>query len=232
MSARVAALLAFAAISIASAVVRTAAVVAPDGSLARAQRRLFVAMASDPALVRVSEERFRGHAAATLLHVIPGAIFLALAPLQFSERFRSRHLRAHRRIGRMLLALAAVSAAGGLFFGAVIPLTGFGERSSTAFFGALFLVAVARGFVAARRRDIDRHRRWMTRAFAIALGVSTIRVIAAVLQLFVRTTPERTVTISFWLGWGVTLAAAELWLRSRSGRTYRSADPDTYSASA
>ena len=46
-------------------------------------------------------------------------------------------------LGRVLVALVTISAMTGLFFGAVIPLTRFGERSSTAFFGALILIAVA-----------------------------------------------------------------------------------------
>ena len=227
------ALLLFGSIPIGSAIFRTAAVLAPDGGLARTLRRGYEAIDGEPALVRMVEQRFRDHTAVTLLHIVPGALFLALAPLQFSSRFRSRHLRFHRWSGRLLVAVLTVSAATGLYFGAVIPIAGFGELSSTAVFGALTLVAVARGFLAARRRDFVRHREWMIRAFAIAIGVSSIRVIATFMQIFVKTTPERTVAISFWLGWALTLAAAELWIRatSTSARTYSSAVPGTGSVS-
>jgi len=227
------ALLLFGSISIGSAIFRAADVLAPDGVLARMQHRAYEALDSEPALLRMVEQRFRDHAAATFLHIVPGALFLALVPLQFSARFRNRHLRFHRWSGRLLLAVLTISAITGLFFGAVIPIAGFGELSSTAVFGALILVAIARGFLAARRRDFARHREWMIRAFAIALGVSSIRVIATLMQLFVKTTPERTVAVSFWMGWALTLAAAELWIRatSTSARTYSSAVPDTGSAS-
>jgi uncharacterized membrane protein len=230
---RTAALLLFGSISIAAAVFRVFGVLDPAGPVANVERRVFAWMNSDENLLLIVEQRFADHAAATLLHVVPGALFLALAPLQFSSRFRSRHLRFHRWSGRLLLVAVAVSAVTGLFFGVVIPIAGFGEASSTGVFGALILFAIVRGYLAVRRGDLARHREWMIRAFAIAIGVSTIRLIAAVMQLIVKTTPERTVAISFWTGWAVTLLAAELWIRatSTSARTYSSTVPDTGSAS-
>ena len=80
--------------------------------------------------------------------------------------------------------------------------------------------------------DFAHHRQWMIRAFAAALAVSTVRVIGVVVQMIDRTTPAQTVTISFWLGWTLTLAAAETYIRatSTSARMYSSAAHDTGSA--
>ena len=44
-------------------------------------------------------------------------------------------------------------------------------------FGVGFLVALGKGFQRVRAGRIDLHREWMIRAFAIALGIVTMRLI-------------------------------------------------------
>jgi hypothetical protein len=46
---------------------------------------------------------FAGHAALTFVHILPGALFLILGPLQFVPKIRQRHLQVHRWTGRMLV---------------------------------------------------------------------------------------------------------------------------------
>jgi uncharacterized membrane protein len=215
-------------IGVSSAISRAVAVIDPDGAVVRAQRQFFRAVNDDESLIRQYEARFAAHPTLTLLHVLPGALFLTLGPLQFSRRIRTRHLRFHRWSGRVLVAAAIVSAIASFYFGILHPFAGFGEVSAIATFGALIVYFVVRGFVAIRRGDVAHHRRWMIRAFAVGIGISTIRVVGAIVQLAARTTPAETVTISFWAGWTLTLAAAEMWIRatSTSARTYSSVAHD------
>jgi hypothetical protein len=159
---------------------------------------------------------FAAHPAQTLLHVIPGALFLVLAPLQFASRIRTRHLRLHRWSGRLLVLAGLLSGLNGLYFGLLMPFAGAAERVAIALFGGLFLLALARGFVAIRRRDPDGHREWMIRAFAIALGISTVRVLGGILDVALTPSGVAPVTVfllSVWLGWSLTLGAAEVWIR-------------------
>src|SRR5688572_4609419 len=46
---------------------------------------------------------YETHPRNTLLHVLPGALLMLLAPLQFSKRIRNRYLTFHRWLGRSLL---------------------------------------------------------------------------------------------------------------------------------
>jgi uncharacterized membrane protein len=219
-------------IGVSSAIFRAIAVIDPDGAMVRTQRQLIRAINDDEALIRQFEARFAAHPTLTLLHVLPGALFLTLGPLQFSRRIRTRHLRFHRWSGRVLVVAAIVSAIASFYFGILHPFAGFGEVSAIATFGALIVFFVVRGFVAIRRGDVARHRRWMIRAFAVGIGISTIRVVSAIMQLAARATPAETVTISFWVGWTLTLVVAETWIRatSTSARTYSSAAHDIGSA--
>jgi hypothetical protein len=111
---------------------------------------------------------------------------------------------------------AIVSALAGLYFGLLMPYGGLGDATAIAFFGGILLLSVSLAFVAIRRGQVARHREWMIRAFAIAIGISTVRVVAAVLD--VALTPEgveppEVFALSLWTGWTVTLAAGELWIR-------------------
>lgn len=160
--------------------------------------------------------RFAGHPLLTQLHVVPGGLFLLFAPLQFSSRIRLRHPRLHRWSGRTLLPLGLVSVATGLYFGLVMPFGGPGEAVAIALFGALFVIAMSRGYLAIRRRQVERHREWMIRVFAIAIAISTVRVVGAVLDITLTPAgfpPARLFVLSVWAGWVITVGAAELWIR-------------------
>ncbi|MGZ8832769.1 MAG: DUF2306 domain-containing protein [Thermoanaerobaculia bacterium] len=133
--------------------------------------------------------------------------------MQFSSKFRNRHLDFHRRTGRVLIINACVSAMAALFFGVIIPYAGPAEVSSTGLFGALFLIALGKAFLAIRRGDVAQHREWMIRAFAIGIGISTIRVLVAFMQRFMQLSPRALIGWSFWIGWSITFLAGEAWIR-------------------
>lgn len=178
-----------------------------------------------PAEVARIEGRFAAHPILTLLHVLPGGIFLLVAPLQFSTWIRTRHIRFHRWSGRILLPAALVSVVTALYFGILIPYAGVGEATAIAVFGGVFLVAICRAFIAIRRHQVARHREWMIRVFAIAIAISTVRLVAVPLDLALTPAgfrPPEIFVLSLWSGWIITLGAAELWIRyTRTPRTLR-----------
>jgi uncharacterized membrane protein len=166
------------------------------------------------------DERFAANPSVTVLHVVPGGVFLILAPLQFSSWLRGRHPRIHRWSGRLLIAGGIVFTLTGLYFGLLMPYGGFGEMSAIVVFASLFLLALSQGFAAIRRGEVDRHREWMIRAFAIAVGVGTVRVVAGILDIALTPmglAPTSLFALSLWTGWTVSLAAGETWVRYTRG---------------
>jgi uncharacterized membrane protein len=155
------------------------------------------------------------------LHIAPGLVYLLGAPLQLSARFRRRHLALHRRLGRVLIGCAAFSVGMALFIGISHPFGGWAEGAATVVFGLWLLACLAVAFAAVRRRDIAEHRRWMIRAFAVGIGIATIRLWAGVfiaLQHVMTSEPPNgpvasTFGLAFWLGLSVNVAVGEWWLR-------------------
>lgn len=175
--------------------------------------------------------RFSEYPGVTLLHILPAALFMLLAPLQFSRRIRARHIRVHRWSGRLLVALAIPIGISGLFFGLFMPFSGVVEASAVVFFGGLFLFAVGRAFFAIRRADVPRHREWMIRMLGIALGVSTVRLVGIALALLTREGPHVWFGLSIWIGFALTLAVAEVWIRATRPRATAGLAPASVTAS-
>ena len=157
--------------------------------------------------------KFNGHPTATLLHVLPAALLVILAPLQFSRRIRSRHIQWHRWSGRVIVAIAIPVGFSGLFFGLLMPFAGTLEASAIAVFGGVFLFSLMRAFIAIRRGDVARHREWMIRMFSVVLGIGTVRIVGILLAVLTRDGPEAWFGYSVWIGFASTVAIAELWIR-------------------
>ena len=81
-------------------------------------------------------------------------------------------------------------------------------------FGTWFLVSLVLAYRAIRGGDVDRHRRWMIRAFAVGLGVGTIRLWVGLL-VAAGIGEQPAFAPAFWLGFGMHVVAAELWLAWR-----------------
>ena len=219
-------------IGIASALNRAAAVTSDDPSwLDRQQLDIMAAAtgiaAGSPEYARLQAEipasaaNMNGHPRATLLHLAAGAALFLLASLQFSKSLRARRPVLHRWNGRALVVLALLTGAAGIYLGLGDPYGGALESSATVLFGGFFIFAALRGFLAARRREFGRHREWMIRMFATALGISVIRVIgmAHFVALGTDSINPTGFAAGLWLGWVLTLGAAELWiLRTRPRR--------------
>jgi uncharacterized membrane protein len=161
----------------------------------------------------IMDRWFLGFPVLTLMHVVPGAIFLTITPLQFSRRIRNKHLAFHRWSGRVLLIAAFFIGISGLTMGAIVPFGGPIAAAAVFTAGILFLISLIQAFVSIKRGDIERHREWMIRMFSLGLGIATVRIIAVPLLAFTEVTLNNAAAISFWAGWLGTFGIAEWWIR-------------------
>ncbi len=108
------------------------------------------------------------------VHIVFGGLALLLSPLQFVARLRSTAPRVHRITGRIVFA--SIGTAG--VAGAVLSTTNLAGPVGTAGFGILAVLWV--GFAvtalrAIRRGEVDTHRRWVIRTFALTYAAVTLR---------------------------------------------------------
>ena len=111
-------------------------------------------------------------------HGVGGLIALVAGPFQFSSRLRRQHLHVHRMTGRAYLIGVAIAVP----FSVHLSLT----HATLAFrfflltLAAAWLLATAVAFAAVRNRNVQIHREWMVRSYAITTMFVTTRVLTAI----------------------------------------------------
>ncbi|MCU1302146.1 MAG: putative rane protein [Candidatus Sulfotelmatobacter sp.] len=155
---------------------------------------------------------FARHMSLTLVHIIPGALFLVLALLQFVPNIRNKHLRIHRWLGKVLVVSGLVIGISALVMSFTMNIGGPNETAATTLFGILFLFCLIKGYRHIRRKEVAKHREWMIRAYGIGLGVATTRPIVGMFFAFRKLTPHEFFGIAFWLGFTITFLSAEAWI--------------------
>jgi len=155
---------------------------------------------------------FARHMALTLVHILPGGLFLVLAPLQFMPSIRQQHLQFHRWSGRVLMMCGLIIGVSALVMSFTMNIGGPNETAATTLFAIVFLICLVKAYVYIRRKEVAQHREWMIRAFGVGLGVATTRPIVGIFFATRRLTPHEFFGIAFWLGFTTTFLAAEAWI--------------------
>src|SRR5258708_26895191 len=89
------------------------------------------------------DQVFAGHPILTLIHVLPGLLFMILGPLQFSASIRARHLRWHRWSGRLFLLCSLIVGVSALVMSLTMhSIGGVNQAAATILFVTFFLLAL------------------------------------------------------------------------------------------
>ena len=178
------------------------------------------AVTSNPVAAQFAklDDLFAHYPILTLVHIVPGLLFMLLGPLQFSSTIRARHLRWHRINGRIFVVCGVVIGISALVMSLGMPaIGGLNQAAATTLFATFFLFALCKAFWYIRRREVALHREWMIRAFSVGLAVGTIRPIIGIFfatSRFSGLTPHEFFGIAFWIGFVLHLIAAEAWIRA------------------
>ena len=105
------------------------------------------------------------------LHFAAGGVILALGFMQLLNVIRQRAPAVHRWLGRIYVTAAAFAGVGGLTFIAVTgTIGGLAMNVGFGLYGVLMVLCAAQTYRYARRRELDTHRKWAIRLFALAIG--------------------------------------------------------------
>ncbi|MDG9673904.1 DUF2306 domain-containing protein [Micromonospora sp. DH14] len=159
--------------------------------------------------------RFVADPLPVVLHIVGAVVYTVLGAFQFVPRLR-RH-RWHRRAGRVLVPCGLTVAFSGMWMAVGYDLPAHDNdvlAGMRLVFGSVMAGAILLGLAAVLRRDIDRHRRWMVRAYAIGLGAGTQAFTHAPYLIAVGEQPDGNLRAGLVVaGWLINLAVAEWYLR-------------------
>ncbi|HVN12253.1 MAG TPA: DUF2306 domain-containing protein [Kineosporiaceae bacterium] len=166
-----------------------------------------------------SNPRFAASPVPVVVHILCAMVFALLGAFQFSGRLRRRHPGWHRRAGRILVVAGLGVALSALWLNQFFPRAGASREvlyPLRLVFGVAMVVTIVLGFLSARRRDIARHRAWMTRSYAIGLVAGT-QVFTLGLGGALFGHGPVTTALLMAAAWGINLAVAE-WAIRRPAR--------------
>ncbi len=154
------------------------------------------------------------------LHMLTGVAFGIAGPVNFVLALRRRFGRLHRMTGW-------------IFFGSalVLGLTSFSllfsvEPQRTAIvdiargvFGLVLLLAIAKAIAAIKRRDIQGHRAWVIRAYAVGMGLGTVGLVFFPIYIVTGAPPMGLASdLLFAVSWALNVGFAEWVIRRLSSR--------------
>jgi uncharacterized membrane protein len=173
------------------------------------------------AAITPANARFFAAPLPVVLHILSAAVFAVLGAFQFSTAFRRRRPGWHRAAGRLLVAaglLVGLSALWMTLFYARAPGSGDLLYAFRLLFGSAMLGSIVLAFAAIRRHDVQRHRAWMMRAYAIALGAGTQALTQGVGAMIGGPPNELRGALLMGAGWVINLAIAEWAIRKRPAK--------------
>ncbi|MET0524643.1 MAG: DUF2306 domain-containing protein [Nocardioides sp.] len=166
-----------------------------------------------------TDARFAASPVPLVVHIVAAVVYAVLGAFQFSARVRRRHPGWHRRAGRVLVALGLAVAFSGLWMTLAYPRK---EGTGDILWVTRLLVSsgmgasIILGLVAIRSRKIVRHRAWMIRAYALALGAGTQAFTVGFGEAVFGAGVVRT-DLMMAAAWAINLAVAE-WVIRRPAR--------------
>ncbi|HTS35551.1 MAG TPA: DUF2306 domain-containing protein [Candidatus Solibacter sp.] len=162
------------------------------------------------------DEHFARYILPLRLHIAGGMGALLAGPWQFSEKLRVRALNLHRWLGRFYLLEVGLGSIAG-FAMAVVSEEGLATHLGFGILAVLWFFTGLRAYRKIRAGDIDAHREWMIRNFALSLAAVTLRFYMPLMLGAMHWSFRPAYIAVSWLCWIPNLLVAQ-WMVARRRR--------------
>ena len=176
--------------------------------------------------ITTANARFFASPSPVVIHIISATVYALLGAFQFVSRLWQRGLKWHRWVGRLLLPFGLLVGFSGLWMTLFYP---YPEGASDLlyglrlFFGSGMVLSIILGFISIRKRDVNQHQAWMTRAYAIGMGAGTQALTGMAGALIFGKVNEFENALLMGTAWVINLAIAEWSIRKSSIKQIRTA---------
>jgi uncharacterized membrane protein len=144
------------------------------------------------------------------VHITGGLIALAVGPFQFLEKFRAKHLKLHRLLGKIYVTAILCLGGPAGFFMAFFANGGPWADLGFIFMAFCWIGTTWLGLRAIMKKDLMNHIRWMIRSYALCFAAVTLRILTPMLSLVFHIKLAYILIAVAWLSWMINLAVAEL----------------------
>jgi uncharacterized membrane protein len=162
------------------------------------------------------KSRFLGTAIAGWAHTMGGAVAVLIGPFQLLTQVRVQRPELHRWLGRAYLIAVLAGGLGGLYFAPNSTAATIGSVGFT-ILAVFWLYSGARAYLSIRRGDVQAHRAWMLRNYALTFAAATLRIELPLLIIGGFAFPVA-YNIVAWSSWVPNWLIVEAWLRRGGAR--------------
>lgn len=118
---------------------------------------------------------FASHYVSIAVHALPSSLALLIGPFQFVTRIRVRYPKAHRISGQVYMVSIVLGSIAALF-AATYSVSGFSVQVAFYILTAAWLYTLYQAYTTIRRGEVQLHRVWMIRNYALTFAAVTLRI--------------------------------------------------------
>ena len=146
------------------------------------------------------------------VHVCSAIFTLPAGFTQFNNRILKNRPRIHKAIGKFyVIAVLFLAAPSGFFIG-LFANGGFYSKLSFVLLSVLWFYFTLSAFLAIKERQIQTHKEFMLRSYALAFSAITLRLWKVILVYLFHPSPMDVYQIIAWLGWIPNLLLIEYFI--------------------
>jgi len=136
---------------------------------------------------------------AFFLHIIFAGLSLLIGWTQFVNKFRNKHLKLHRVLGKIYITSALIGSISGIYMG-FYANEGFIAALGFISLGLIWFIFTLTAFLEIRKRNIILHQQLMTYSYACTFAAVTLRLLY---PLLIKITDDKSLSYIAvaWLCW-------------------------------
>ncbi|MCF6132043.1 DUF2306 domain-containing protein [Flavobacterium wongokense] len=146
------------------------------------------------------------------VHVCSAIFTLFAGFTQFNDRILKRKTRIHKNVGKLYVLVVLLLAAPSGFFIGLFANGGFYAKVSFVTLSILWFYFTLKAFLEIKKRQINKHKAFMLRSFALAFSAITLRLWKVILVYLFHPSPMDVYQIIAWLGWIPNLLLIEYFI--------------------
>lgn len=142
-------------------------------------------------------------------HVISGMLVILIGPFQFLKKFRQKQLSLHRFSGKIYVyGVLCIAAPTGLIM-AFYAEGGIWSTVAFTVMSLLWFITTLMAIIKIKQRDIEGHKIWMMRSYALSFAAVTLRILVPLFSLYIYDNKDLITVSTAWLSWMLNLLIAE-----------------------
>lgn len=162
-------------------------------------------LATKQSIIHIAPWRY-----AFYIHVCSSIFVLLAGIIQFIPQIAYRYKKLHRALGLLYIIIIVLLSGPSGFIMGIYANGGLYAKISFVILSILWIAFTAIAYVKALQRNIETHKAFMARSYALTLSAIALRTYAFFIPMFVHMNGREEYVLIAWLSWVPNLIIAEL----------------------